>query len=139
MANMRAQIQGLTVLVSNVLAARTADITVGPPPEAPPLEPRESERDRILNAWAHEPRVQIFIAPDENDRRASDALAARGLPPEFPPMVFQVNGVQLAVPKGEQATVPESIAALYAYMINPWKSQHKVAPLTFDAIAARMG
>lgn len=138
MAEMQAQIQGLTVLVSNVLGARGANIAVAPTPPVP-LEPVANERDRILAAWAAEPRVSIFIAPDENDQRAANEMAARGLEPEFPPRVFQVNGVQLAVPVGESTTVPESIAALHAYMLNPWKSQHKVKPVTADVIFARMG
>jgi hypothetical protein len=137
LAEMRQQLQGLTTLVSAVLAARDTSVVAPTPP--PPLEARETERDRVLAAWAAEPRTAIFIAPDENDRRAADDLQARGLPAEFPPRIFQVNGVQLAVPVGESTTVPESIAAMYSYMLNPWKSQQKQKPLTFDAIAARLG
>lgn len=137
-AEMRSQLQGLTTLVSAVLAARGPDIQVAPTPPVP-LESVESERDRILNAWAAEPRVAIFIAPDENDRRAAEDLQARGFPATFPPHIFQVNGVQLAVPVGESTTVPASIAALYEYTLNPWKAQQKLKPLTFDVIAARMG
>jgi hypothetical protein len=138
LASMRAQLEGLTVLVRSVLAERVADVQVAPTPP-PPLEPRESERDRQLAAWDAEPHVAIFIVPDENDRRAADELQARGLPPVFPPQIFQVNGVQCAVPKGESTLVPESIAAMYGYMLNPWKSQQKLPPLTFDVLAARMG
>jgi hypothetical protein len=135
---MRQQLQGLTILVRSVLGERVADVQVAPAPP-PPLEPRESERDRVLAYWASEPRVAIFIAPDDNDRRAADDLQARRLPAEFPPRVFQVNGVQIAVPVGEQTTVPQSIAAMYEYMLNPWKAQQKQRPLTFEAIAARLG
>jgi hypothetical protein len=135
---MRQQIQGLTTLVSAVLAARDTSV-VAPPPPPVPLEPKETERDRILAAWASEPRVEMTINPDENDRRAASALAAKGLPAEFPPHIFQVNGVQLCVPVGEQTSVPQSIAALYAYTQNPWKAQQKQKPLTFDVIAARLG
>jgi hypothetical protein len=138
LAEMRQQLAGLTTLVRSVLAANVADVTAERTPP-PPLEPQETERDRVLKAWAAEPRVAIFIAPDDNDRRAADDLAARKLPAVFPPRVFQVNGVQIAVPVGEQTTVPQSIAAMYEYMLNPWKSQQQQKPLTFEAIAARLG
>lgn len=134
--SLRAEVSGLSALVRRVLAERDT-----PPakPEPPALEPVENERARILAAWAAEPRVSIFVVPDENDQRAANALVAKGLPPEFPPQVFKVNGVELAVPKGKSTTVPESIGALYEYMLNPWESQHKLPPLTYDQVEARMG
>lgn len=134
--SLRAEVSGLSALVRRVLAERDAPVAK---PEPPQLEPVENERARILAAWASEPKVAIFIAPDENDQRAANELVARGFRPEFPPQIFKVNGVELAVPKGKSATVPESIGALYEYMLNPWESQHKLPPLTFDQVEARMG
>lgn len=138
---LRAEVRGLTSLVRSVLAER--EVTPLADREAEiakrqPLEPRESERDRILNAWSAEPRVAIFIAPDENETRIRDERVARGLPSEFPPRTFQVNGVQLAVPVGKSTSVPESIAAMYEYMLNPWQSQQKLPPLTFEQMEARL-
>lgn len=135
--SLRAEVSGLSALVRRVLADRDAPVAK---PEPPQLEPVENERARILAAWAAEPRVSIFIAPDENDQRAANDMAAKtGKASEFPPRVFKVNGVELAVSVGQSVTVPESIGALYEYTLNPWKSQHKVKPLTFDQIEARMG
>ena len=135
---LRAEVSGLSALVRRVLSER--EVTVAEKEKAAPaLEPVETERERIMAAWRSEPKVQIFIAPDDNDKRAAAALVARGLPSEFPPMVFQVNGVQLAVPKGKPTAVPESIAALYSYMLDPWSARGIVRPITFDEAEARLG
>lgn len=131
-ALLRARMDGSAQGVQQALAAK-----------APPLEPVENERDRILNAWATERAAgqveAIFIPPDDNDKRAAEALGAKGLDPVFPPQIFQVNGVQVAVPKGESTTVPASIAAIYRYMTNPWKARGVIKPLTFDQNEARLG
>ena len=139
---LRAEVSGLSALVRRVLSERevTAAQTIAEREKAAPmLEPVETERERIMAAWRAEPKVQIFIAPDDNDKRAAAALVAKGLPSEFPPMVFQVNGVQLAVPKGKPTTVPESIAALYSYMLDPWSARGIVKPYTFEEAEARLG
>lgn len=142
MRQMAAQIEGLTLLVKSALTS-TADARKELEAKAPPLEPIESERERIIAAWAEERasgRVEaIFIAPDENDQKAAQALAARGLEPVFPPMLFQINGVQLAIPKGESYVVPASIAAMYRYMTNPWRARGVHAPITFEQAEARLG
>lgn len=136
---LRAEVRGLTTLVRNVLAERDTLPAPAAPADPPPLEPIANERDRILAAWAAESKVSIFIAPDDNERRIRDEMVAKGAASEFPPRVFQVNGVQLAVPVGKSTTVPESIAAMYEYMLNPWAAQQKQPPPTFEQVEARMG
>lgn len=141
---LKSQIAGLTVLVRSVLSEReVSTVSVAErekvAAEKMPLESVANERERILSAWAAEPQVKIFIAPDENDTRIRDEKVARGLSPEFPSRIFQVNGVKAEVPVGRQATVPESIAAMYEYMLNPWAAQMKLPPLTFEQVEARLG
>ena len=127
-AALQAQVSQLTSLLSGVMGdpegLKKAQDRIA---QRDPLEPLESERDRILKFWASEPRVQIFVAPNEDDKKAAKENGG-----EFLPQLFQVNGVQVAVPKGKPTSVPQSIADLYAYMLDPWSAQNKAKPITFE-------
>lgn len=104
-----------------------------------PLESVTSERDRIMAAWAAEPRVGIIIAPDEDDKRALQAMRQRGADAGYPPRLFKVNGVELAINVGKPVQVPASIADLYAHTMNPWAAQSVLPPVTFEENEARLG
>jgi hypothetical protein len=102
--------------------------------EAEPLETHAGERERMLAYWASEERVTIVIQPDEDDKKAALAHKTR----EFPPMVFKVNGVEIAVPKGRMTKVPQSIADLWMYMLDPWSARSVAKPHTFEDAEARL-
>jgi hypothetical protein len=85
--------------------------------------------------------VQIVISPNADDEKIRNDARARLRQPDldYLPRTFQVNGVQISVPVGEQTSVPESIAALHAYTVNPLKARHIVAPITFAQAEQRIG
>lgn len=135
LAALQAQVETLTSLLSGTLGdtegRKKAEERIA---ERQPLEPAASERDRILAFWAAEPRVQIHVAPTEDEQKAAKAMKTR----EFPPRIFQVNGVQMALPVGKITTVPESIAALYAYTLDPWSARRDPKPHTFEEAEERL-
>lgn len=141
---MRAELDDFKVIARRLLAADDKNAALSQAEaeaRAPMLEPLEDERKRIMAHWESEEKVMISIAPTVDDDRIRNDARARLKDPTLPylPRMFQVNGVQLAIPVGTLTKVPLSIAQLYEYTLNPWAARQITPPVTFDEAEQRVG
>jgi len=69
------------------------------------LKVAQEQQRKTLEGWKTEPRVPVFLEPDEDERRIYAVVG------EFPPRLHRVNGLEYPIKVGEVIGVPESIAA----------------------------
>lgn len=110
-------------------------------PEPEPLIDVATERRMVIESLASQKRVGLFIAPNEDEKQMADRMKklARVGQDIYPPRLFRVNGVEIAVPVGKLTEVPQTIAEMYAYAENPWQALNTPPPITFEEATERLG